>query len=191
MRRPLKGNRPQRKFRELQVVCTFIFLSKNFKKKMVIGLITWFSEQDQKSCSCKSGSPLSLIHPNQANQAPLASLVNTAHANQAPLPSLINPSQANRANHSAWSILLRQTKEISENSSFNTYFFLLLSWWTSLMFRTSRGRICNPGCCRWWQVTDEIWQVTGDKWFIYIHFLCYATIGNTLEIKWNFQWIGP
>ena len=59
-------------------------------------MIAWFSEQDQKSCSCKSGSLLSLINPAQANQAPF--------------PSLTNPASANQANLSAWSILLRQIR---------------------------------------------------------------------------------
>ena len=88
----------------------------DFEENQVVCLIARFSEQDHKSCSCKSGSLLSLI--NQANQAPLPSLINPAHANQAPHASLINPAQANQANLSAWSILLRQIRQSGKRRKF-------------------------------------------------------------------------
>ena len=72
--RLLRENVAQRKFRGLQAIYTIILLTKTFKN-YVACLIASFSEQDQKSCSCKSGSPLDLINPAQANQASLCSLI--------------------------------------------------------------------------------------------------------------------
>ena len=90
----------------------------NLDIKKVFCLITRVSEQDQKTCSRKSGSLLSLINPAQANQAPISSLINPTQENQAPLPGLINPAQANQANLSAWSIMIRQIRRLGKQRKF-------------------------------------------------------------------------